>query len=61
MKKTTNNSKKLNLNKKLISALTPNEASHVAGGAGAALLITMNVVCDFKSNNTHIQSVCVCR
>lgn len=60
MKKATI-SKKLNLDKKLISTLTPNEAGSIAGGAGTANLITMNVVCDLKSNNTHIQSVCVCR
>ena len=60
MKKATINSKKLNLNKKLISTLTPNEANAIAGGA-TNRLITFNDLCDIKSNNTHIQSVCVCR
>jgi hypothetical protein len=61
MKKVSINGKKLNLNKKLISTLTPNEAAHIAGGAGTGRLITFNDLCDLKSNNTHIQSVCVCR
>ena len=58
MKKATINSKKLNLNKKMISTLTPNEAGTIAGGASSGRLITFN---DLQSNNTHIQSVCVCR
>ena len=61
MKKATINSKKLNLNKKLISTLTPNEAIAIAGGGATNRLITFNDLCDIKSNNTHIQSVCVCR
>ncbi len=61
MKKTIINSKKLNLDKKQISTLTPTEVSAIAGGAATNRLITFNDICDLKSNNTHIQSVCVCR
>lgn len=50
--------RKLQLNKKTVTTLTPHEAGGIAGGAGTTNLITLNAICEVKSNNSRVHTIC---